>query len=111
MTSFRFRAGILAVVLLALSAGWFNRVQVLRGAARAWVISDSIAQADAVVVLGGGLETRPFVAGDLYKKGVAKQILVSDVRPGRAVKLRIFSSHTEANRAVLLKLGVPRRLL
>jgi uncharacterized SAM-binding protein YcdF (DUF218 family) len=53
------------------------------------------------------VETRPFVAGDLYKQGVAKQILVSDVRPGRAVKLKIFFSHTEANRGVLLKLGVP----
>jgi hypothetical protein len=45
--SFRFKAGVfLGVLLLALSAGWLARVQILQGAARAWVVSDSIAPAN-----------------------------------------------------------------
>jgi hypothetical protein len=43
----------------------FKSCKELRGA---WVVSDSIAPADAIVVLGGGLETRPFAAADLYTK-------------------------------------------
>jgi uncharacterized SAM-binding protein YcdF (DUF218 family) len=97
----------LAVLLLAVSAGWLARVQILQGAARAWIVSDLIVTADAIAVLGGGLETRPFAAADLYKKGMARQILVSAVRPSPAEKLEIVPSHVELNRAVLLKLGVP----
>jgi uncharacterized SAM-binding protein YcdF (DUF218 family) len=93
--------------LLALSAGWLARVRILQGTARAWVVSDSIAPADAIVVLGGGLETRPFAAADLYKKGMARQIVISAVKASPAEKLDIVPSHIELNRAVLLKLGVP----
>jgi hypothetical protein len=57
--------------------------------------SDSIDPADAIVVLGGGLETRPFAGADLYKNRVAKQILVSPVRPSPAEKLNIVASHVE----------------
>jgi uncharacterized SAM-binding protein YcdF (DUF218 family) len=106
--SFRLKAGMaLAVLLLAVPAGWLARVQILQGVARAWIISDSIVPADAIVVLGGGLETRPFAAADLYKKEMARQILISAVRPSPAERLEIVPSHVELNRAVLLKLGVP----
>jgi uncharacterized SAM-binding protein YcdF (DUF218 family) len=110
--SFRRRGGVfVAVALLALSAGWLAHVQILQGIARAWVVSDSIAPADAIVVLGGGLETRPFAAADLYKKGMARQILISAVKPSPAEKLDIVPSHIELNRAVLLKLGVPSEVI
>ena len=106
--SFRRRGGVfVAVALLALSAGWLARVRILQGTARAWVVSDSIAPADAIVVLGGGLETRPFAAADLYKKGMAREIVISAVKASPAEKLDIVPSHIELNRAVLLKLGVP----
>jgi uncharacterized SAM-binding protein YcdF (DUF218 family) len=106
--SLRIVAGvILAAVLLAVLAGWVARVQILRAVARVWVVSDSIAPADAIAVLGGGLETRPFAAADLYKEGIVGQILVSAVKPSPAEKLNIVPSHVELNRAVLLKLGVP----
>jgi uncharacterized SAM-binding protein YcdF (DUF218 family) len=106
--SFRFKASVFfAVLLLALSAGWLAHVHILQGTARAWVVSDTIVPADAIAVLGGGLETRPFAAADLYKKRMARQILISAVRPSPAEKLDIVPSHVELNRAVLLKLGVP----
>jgi uncharacterized SAM-binding protein YcdF (DUF218 family) len=107
-TTFRLRAGaFVAALLLAMLAGWLARIQILQGAARAWVVSDSIVPADAIAVLGGGLETRPFAAAELYKKGMARQILISAVKPSPAEKLDIVASHVELNRAVLLKLGVP----
>jgi DUF218 domain len=52
-------------------------------------------------------ETRPFAAADLYKKGMARQIVISAVKASPAEKLDIVPSHIELNRAVLLKLGVP----
>jgi hypothetical protein len=42
---------LLAVILLASLAGWLDRAQILRAAVCAWVVSDSIAPADAVAVL------------------------------------------------------------
>jgi hypothetical protein len=49
---------------------------------------------------------RPRWAADLYRKGVAKKILISEVdRPQIIIPTGL--SHTELNRAVLLGLGVP----
>jgi hypothetical protein len=48
----------------------------LRGLASRWIVSDSLDQADAIVVLGGGLDIRPSAAAELYKRGTAQQILV-----------------------------------
>jgi hypothetical protein len=107
-----FTAAVLtAVVVFALSMSWLARAPILRGAAQAWTVSDSIAQADAIAVLGGGLETRPFAAAELYKKGMAPLFLVSDVKPSPAEKLGIVSSQVEGNRWVLLKLGVPAKAI
>jgi uncharacterized SAM-binding protein YcdF (DUF218 family) len=70
-------------------------------------VSDPITSADAVVVLGGGLDLRPFVAAGLYEKGLAKKVLLSGVEEGPSVNVGAVAGHAEANRKVLLKLGVP----
>jgi len=98
---------LLGVTLVVSAAGWLARAHLLRGAARAWVVSDEITPADAVAVLGGGLETRPFAAADLYKRRIAKRILLADVRLSPTEKLHILPSHAELNRTVLLKLDIP----
>ena len=54
----------------------------LQGVADLWVVSDPITRADAAVVLGGGADLRPFVAADLYAKGLVHKILVSQVQDG-----------------------------
>jgi uncharacterized SAM-binding protein YcdF (DUF218 family) len=65
-------------------------------------------QADAIFVLGGGDETRPFAAAMLFKNNLAKQILVSNARRGGPVeKLGLLPSEAELDRQILLKLGVP----
>lgn len=79
---------------------WIEREALLRGSANLWIVSDPITPADAVVVLGGGIDSRPFVAADLYAKGLVKKVLLSEVEG-------VVPGHTESNREVLLKLGVP----
>jgi uncharacterized SAM-binding protein YcdF (DUF218 family) len=79
----------------------------LRAAANLWIVSDPVTPADAVAVLGGDLEVRPFVAADLYKNGFVPKVLVSQVPDGRSSTIGGIPGHSELNRMVLLKLGVP----
>jgi DUF218 domain len=105
----RLRRYVKIVLALAavFAAAWFERESLLRGAADLWIVSDPITLADAVVVLGGGVDVRPFVAADLYAKGLVKKVLLSEVKEGRSVGIGAQKGHTEVNRAVLLRLGVP----
>jgi hypothetical protein len=67
------RVGVVILVLVGLGGmAWLERVPLLRGAANLWIVSDEATHADAVVVLGGGLEERPFIAADVYHKGLAR---------------------------------------
>lgn len=106
--SFLRRLGIVVIAIVGLVGfAWLERAPLLRGAANLWIVSDEATHADAVVVLGGGVEERPFVAADLYRQGLAKVILISQVSESRAVKSGIIQGHTESNYQALLKLGVP----
>src|SRR5579862_339230 len=100
---------VIVILMLVGLAGiaWLEREPLLRGAANLWILSDEATHADAVVVLGGGVEDRPFIAADLYHKGLAKTVLISQVAESHAVKVGIVQGHTEANYQALLKLGVP----
>ena len=101
---------LLAVVLLLFVAGagiWVARWPLLRGAADLWIVSDPVTHADVVVVLGGDLELRPFAAAELYRKGLVGKVLVSQVEERRSSKLLEMPGHSELNRRLLTKLGVP----
>jgi vancomycin permeability regulator SanA len=100
---------IIILVLTVLGGGiWVERKVLLLTAAELWIVSDPVSHADAAVVLGGGLDGRPFVAAKLYEQGLVKTILVSQVDDNSpAVAIGVGAGHTEANRQVLLKLGVP----
>jgi uncharacterized SAM-binding protein YcdF (DUF218 family) len=76
--------------------GWILRERMLVGAADLWIVSDPTTRADAIVVLGGGLEIRPFIAAELWRRGLADKILISQGSD---------PSNSELNR--LLNLGVP----
>jgi uncharacterized SAM-binding protein YcdF (DUF218 family) len=98
----------IVLVLVTLCGGaWIEREALLRGAANLWIVSDPITPADAVVVLGGGIDIRPFVAADLYTKGLVKKVLLSKVKEPRSVEIGAVTSDTEDQRQVLLRLGVP----
>jgi uncharacterized SAM-binding protein YcdF (DUF218 family) len=100
---------VAAILLLAvLVAGvWLERARLLREAADLWIVSDPVTRSDVVAVLGGGLDVRPFAAAELYKKGLATKVIVSAVAETRATKIGAIPGHSELNRMVLLKLGVP----
>src|SRR5262249_24172910 len=100
---------VLAIVLLiVLTVGiWLERATLLQKAADLWVVSDPVTRSDVVVVLGGGVDTRPFVAAELYKQGLVTKVLVSQVVETRSSKLLDLPAHSERNRLVLQRLGVP----
>jgi uncharacterized SAM-binding protein YcdF (DUF218 family) len=86
---------------VALSFAWPAGPLLLRSIAKLWVVTDNLDQADAIVVLGGGLDVRPAAAADLYKRGVAPRVAIgiSEFDQGRDARL---------NREMLLQHGVPR---
>lgn len=103
----RIAGAFLFIFLILLVFGWLNRTAILQGAADLWVGSDPVEDADAVVVLGGGLNTRPFAAADLYNAGKVRFVLVTAAKPSRIDNSQVILSQTELNRAVLIKRGVP----
>jgi uncharacterized SAM-binding protein YcdF (DUF218 family) len=96
----QYRLGRYASVIFMLASvavgGWIVRERMLVGAADLWIVSDPTTRADAIVVLGGGLEIRPFVAAELWRRGLADKILISQGSD---------PSNSELHR--LLNLGVP----
>jgi uncharacterized SAM-binding protein YcdF (DUF218 family) len=102
----RYFAIVLLLATLCVGA-WIEREALLRGAADLWIVSDPITAADAVIVLGGGIDLRPFVAADLYAKGLVKKVLLSEVDEASSVGIGVMPTHTEGNRSILVRLGVP----
>ncbi|MDX2041068.1 MAG: YdcF family protein [Acidobacteriota bacterium] len=66
----------LGIFAALLGLAWWQRAPLLRGVAHLYIVSDSPAPADAIVILGGGVELRSLKAAELYHAGFAKQILV-----------------------------------
>jgi uncharacterized SAM-binding protein YcdF (DUF218 family) len=98
----------LCIVLLSAAGlvAFLKRSAFLQDAADLWVVSDPITPADAVVVLGGGTEVRPFVAANFYTKGLVHKVLVSDVWQPPSVRIGALPG-TSDDVLVLEKLGVP----
>jgi uncharacterized SAM-binding protein YcdF (DUF218 family) len=100
-------AWTLAIVSLLAGTGYLFRAPLLTGLANAWVVNDPVTKADAIVILGGGLENRPFAAAKLYHDGVAPQILYMDVRLTPAEEMGITLPEKEQTRRILLSNNVP----
>jgi len=98
-------AFLLAGVCLGLA--FLFRAPLLRAGADLWIVNQSATPADAIVVLGGGLESRPFAAAKLYHAGLAPRVLLMNVRPGPATELGVLPAEAELTRKVLLAEGVP----
>jgi len=88
-------------------SAWLGREPLLQGAASLWIVSDPVTRADAIVVLGGNFWVRPLVAADLYGRGLANKILVSQTADVQQTSVTVSPTDTELNRTALLKLGVP----
>lgn len=96
-------AGLLFLVGLI----YFLRVHLLVNVAEFWIVREPIERADAIVVLGGGLQTRPFEAARLYLAGYAPRILVMDVEHRPSDTAAVTVSETVLMQKILLKKGVP----
>jgi uncharacterized SAM-binding protein YcdF (DUF218 family) len=95
--------GLLAIVL---SGPWW-----LAGLARLWIAEDPPEPADAIVVLGGGLQSRPFAAADLYHRGQAPLVLVMRNAWRRTDAMGITVDDTSAAVQVLKAMGVPEHAI
>jgi uncharacterized SAM-binding protein YcdF (DUF218 family) len=104
-------AWLLAIGGALILTGYFFRAPLLTGLAEAWVVNEPVAKADAIVILGGGLENRPFAAARLFHDGVAPKILYMDVQPGPAEELGVALSEKEVTRRILLSNNVPESAL
>lgn len=102
----RSRVAFLVIVFFCW-AGWAFRVQWLTGLARIWVVSEAPAPADAIVVLGGNLQSRPFAAASLYVKGYAPVVVVARNAKNRTDGLGITVDDTTAAVKTLIHEGVP----
>ena len=100
-------AWVLGFCFLLFAFCFLFRAPLLIGLARAWVVNEPVTKADAIVVLGGGLENRPFAAAKLFREGVAPQVLYMNVQLGPAEELGVVVTECEATRRILLSNGVP----
>jgi uncharacterized SAM-binding protein YcdF (DUF218 family) len=98
------RWGILVGILtsLFLTRGW-----TLPAWGRWLDVSESPRPADYAYVLGGGTDSRPFVAAGLYKRGLVGTVLVPQTRPSPEAEDRVLLDDTEVVRRVLVARGVP----
>ena len=98
--------GIGIVLAATVACVWYGRAAVLRTTASLWIVSDPVRPADAIVVLGGNLHVRPGAAAEMYRRGLAEKVLVSQT-PVRGPVSADRPSHAELTRDALMKLGVP----
>jgi len=98
--------GLLALVALLLCA-WRWRAPLLVGMARAWMVNEPVPHADAIVVLGGGLEDRPFVAAQFYHEGRARRILLAQPQLSPTAEMGLTQPEADVAWQVLRRKGVP----
>jgi uncharacterized SAM-binding protein YcdF (DUF218 family) len=95
------------LIVLAIAIAWMSRAAILRDVAELWVVSDPLDRADAIVVLGGRIDIRPFAAADLYRREFAPRVLISNLPRDLLQTMHLWPGQTELTRQLLLKLGVP----
>lgn len=76
-----------------------------------WIVNQPAEKADAIFVLGGGLQFRPFVAADFYHAGLAPKILLSHARPSPTDELGLTTQEKDLMRKVLLAKRVPEQAI
>jgi uncharacterized SAM-binding protein YcdF (DUF218 family) len=86
---------------------YFFRSPLLTGMAKLWMVNDPPAPSDAIVVLGGGAQFRPFEAARLYHAGLAPAVLVMNPELRATDLAGLTIPEAELMRRVLLSNAVP----
>lgn len=100
-------AGVMGMVVLA----YLFRAPLCLAYADLWIVNQPAQKADAIFVLGGGLQFRPFVAADFYHAGLAPKILISHAKPSPTDELGLTTQEKDLMRKVLLAKQVPERAI
>lgn len=95
-----------ALLLTGLLAYAF-RVQLLTDMARLLIVTDPLQPADIIFVLNGDVNTRPFLAAELFKQGLAGQIVIPREENSPAVETGLYPNGTDVSVQVMQNLGVP----
>jgi uncharacterized SAM-binding protein YcdF (DUF218 family) len=95
---------LLGLVALAL---FLLHEPLLAGAANLWIVDEPVTNADAIVVLGGGLPMRPLEAIELYEEGRSRKLLVVKVELNPAQEAGIVEPEHVVVTQFLEKGGVP----
>jgi uncharacterized SAM-binding protein YcdF (DUF218 family) len=103
----RVLAWSLVVFAVLLGAAWLFRAPLLTGLARAWVVDEPLAKADAIVILGGRPDLRAIEAARLYQQGLAPRVLCMDVKLSPSSEMGIIPSEREQTCRLLLSNNVP----
>ncbi len=99
------------LLLLVGLAGFIFRAPLLRNVAAMWIVTSPPVKADAVVVLGGGIDSRPFAAARYYREGWASNVIIMNVQLGPADELGLRVPESQMIRRVLTNQGVPESAL
>jgi uncharacterized SAM-binding protein YcdF (DUF218 family) len=95
---------VVLLVLLICSVLYLVRAPILRSVGEGWVVEDSLERSDALIILSGDnfYADRATRAADLYRRGMAPEIVASGQR------LRPFAGTAELTVHDLLERGVPK---
>ena len=83
----------------------------LTGLANAWIVNETPEKADAIVVLGGGMQYRPFAAAGLFKKGFAPKVLIMDAKTSPTGEMGITQPERSIAFRILKESGVPENAI
>src|SRR2546425_10219471 len=103
----RLRRLCLIALLLILAAAYAERAALLPAVARLLDVSGPAMPSDYVMILGGGADTRPFLAAALYRRGLARAVLVPQVSPSPESEDGVAPNEHELIGRVLAHEGVP----
>ncbi len=99
-------AACVLLLLVGLAAYAFHR-PLLRGFASALTVDDAVAPADVLYVLGGDVNTRPFHAADLFRRGFAPRVVVPRTEDRPASESGFYPNDADVAVRILKQEGVP----
>lgn len=95
------------IVLAGVCVACFQRHAVLRGMGRWLNVAGRLERpVDSVIVLGGGASTRPFVAIEILRAGLARKILIPQVDLSDENRDGLFPPEQVILRQVVLRSGI-----